>query len=135
MPNKTTIKCPNCGTEIDINEALYHQLENKHKQEWLDEKKKQEAEIEAKRKEYKLHLDTLKAKEESFVEQQEKFDDSVRKATEEQLRIEKSKLQASLTEQIKQTIMTEQSTAMIVCLICTVRSKVSLEMQYLTSRH
>jgi hypothetical protein len=112
MPNKTTIKCPNCGTEIDINEALYHQLENKHKQEWLDEKKKQEAEIEAKRKEYKLHLDTLKAKEESFVEQQEKFDDSVRKATEEQLRIEKSKLQASLTEQIKQTIMTEQSTAM-----------------------
>jgi len=112
MSNKTTIKCPNCGTEIDINEALYHQLENKHKQEWLDEKKKQEAEIEAKRKEYKVHLDTLKAKEESFVQQQEKFDDSVHKATQEQLRIEKSKLQAILTEQIKQTIMSEQSTAM-----------------------
>ena len=112
MSNKTTIKCPNCGTEIDINQALYHQLENKHKQEWLDEKKKQEAEIEAKRKEYKVHLDTLKAKEESFVQQQEKFDDSVHKATQEQLRIEKSKLQAILTEQIKQTIMSEQSTAM-----------------------
>jgi len=112
MPNKTTIKCPNCGTEIDINEALYHQLENKHKKEWLDEKKKQEAEIEAKRKEYKVHLDTLKAKEESFAQQQETFDESVRKATHEQLRIEKSKLEASLREQIKQTIMTEQSTAM-----------------------
>jgi len=112
MTNKTTIKCPNCGIEIDINEALYHQLENKHKLEWLDEKKKQEAEIEAKRKEYKAHLDTLKAKEESFAEQQEKFDDSVRKAIQEQLRIEKNTLQASLTEQIKQTIMSEQSTAM-----------------------
>ena len=28
MSNQTTIKCPNCSTEIDINEVLYHQLEN-----------------------------------------------------------------------------------------------------------
>ncbi len=108
MSNKTTIKCPNCGTEIDINEALYHQLENKHKQEWLAEKKKQEAEIEAKRKEYKAHLDTLKAQEEALAEQKERFEDSVRKATAEQLRIDRLKMQ----ESIKAQVMAEQSGAL-----------------------
>ena len=68
MTNQTTIKCPNCGTEIDINEVLYHQLENKYKNEHLAEKKKLEAEIEAKRKEYKTHLDSLKVKEEELLE-------------------------------------------------------------------
>ena len=66
MTNQTTIKCPNCQTEIDINEVLYHQLENKYRSEHLVEKKKLEAEIEAKRKEYKTHLDSLKVKEEVY---------------------------------------------------------------------
>ncbi len=108
MSNKTTIKCPNCGTEIDINEALYHQLENKHKQEWLAEKKKQEAEMQTARKEYKAHLDALKAKEEEFKEQQERFDDEVRKAAGEQLRIDRLKMQ----ESIKAQVMAEQSGAL-----------------------
>jgi len=108
VTNKTTIKCPNCGFEIDINEALYHQLESKHRQEWLAEKKKQEAEIEAKRKEYKAHLDTLKAQEEALAEQKERFEDSVRKATSEQVRIEKQKL----SESIKAEILAEQSGAL-----------------------
>ncbi|MGW8168439.1 MAG: DUF2130 domain-containing protein [Sulfurovaceae bacterium] len=108
MTNKTTIKCPNCGIEIDINEALYHQLESKHKQEWLSEKKKQEAEIEAKRKEYKAHLDALKVQEEALTEQKERFEDSVRKATAEQLRIDRLKMQESL----KVEILAEQSVAL-----------------------
>ncbi|MDY0195592.1 MAG: DUF2130 domain-containing protein [Sulfurovaceae bacterium] len=108
MTNKTTIKCPNCGFEIDINEALYHQLESKHRQEWLAEKKKQEAEIEAKRKEYKAHLDTLKAQEEALAEQKERFEDSVRKATTEQLRVDRLKMQ----ESIKQEVIAEQSGAL-----------------------
>ena len=58
MSKQTTIKCPNCNTEIDINEVLYHQLENKYKNEHLAQTKKLEAEIEAKRKEYKTHLDS-----------------------------------------------------------------------------
>jgi len=87
---------------------LYHQLESKHRQEWLAEKKKQEAEIEAKRKEYKAHLDTLKAQEEALAEQKERFEDSVRKATSEQVRIEKQKL----SESIKAEILAEQSGAL-----------------------
>ena len=48
MSNQTTIKCPNCSTEIDINEVLYHQLESKYKNEHLAEKKKLEEESQKK---------------------------------------------------------------------------------------
>ena len=100
MTNQTTIKCPNCGTEIDINEVLYHQLENKYRSEHLAEKKKLEAEIEAKRKEYKTHLDNLKAKEEEFKEQKEKFEEEIKKATQIQLKAERVKLQENLRKEI-----------------------------------
>ena len=108
MTNQTTIKCPNCGTEIDINEVLYHQLENKYKNEHLAEKKKLEAEIEAKRKEYKTHLDNLKAKEEEFKEQKEKFEEEIKKATQIQLKAERVKLQ----ENLRKEILDEQSESM-----------------------
>jgi hypothetical protein len=100
MTNQTTIKCPNCNTEIDINEVLYHQLENKYKSEHLAEKKKLQAEIEAKRKEYKTHLDNLKAKEEEFKEQKEKFEEEIKKATQIQLKAERVKLQDELRKEI-----------------------------------
>jgi hypothetical protein len=32
MPTNTTIKCPNCNTNIDVNDILYHQLEDELKQ-------------------------------------------------------------------------------------------------------
>ena len=108
MSNQTTIKCPNCGTEIDINEVLYHQLENKYKNEHLAEKKKLEAEIEAKRKEYKTHLDSLKVQEEALKEQKEKFEEEIKKATQIQLKAERVKLQ----ENLRKEILDEQSESM-----------------------
>ena len=108
MSNQTTIKCPNCGTEIDINEVLYHQLENKYKNEHLAQTKKLEAEIEAKRKEYKTHLDSLKVKEEEFKEQKEKFEEEIKKATQIQLKAERVKLQ----ENLRKEILDEQSESM-----------------------
>ena len=100
MSKQTTIKCPNCNTEIDINEVLYHQLENKYKNEHLAQTKKLEAEIEAKRKEYKTHLDSLKVKEEEFKEQKEKFEEEIKKATQIQLKAERVKLQEELRKEI-----------------------------------
>lgn len=108
MTNQTTIKCPNCQTEIDINEVLYHQLENKYRSEHLAEKKKLEAEIEAKRKEYKTHLDNLKAQEEALKEQKEKFEEEIKKATQIQLKAERVKLQ----ENLRKEILDEQSESM-----------------------
>ena len=39
----TTIKCPNCGTHIDIDEIFYHQIEEKFKQQHLKQQKKRAA--------------------------------------------------------------------------------------------
>ena len=108
MTNQTTIKCPNCQTEIDINEVLYHQLENKYKNEHLAQTKKLEAEIEAKRKEYKTHLDSLKAQEEALKEQKEKFEEEIKKATQIELKAQRVKLQ----EELRKEILDEQSESM-----------------------
>ena len=108
MSNQTTIKCPNCQTEIDINEVLYHQLENKYRNEHLAQTKKLEAEIEAKRKEYKTHLDSLRAKEEALKEQKEKIEEEIKKATQIQLKAERVKLQ----ENLRKEILDEQSESM-----------------------
>ena len=44
MNNETQIKCPNCGTSIDVQDILAHQLEEEIKQKYqaqiAEEKKK-----------------------------------------------------------------------------------------------
>lgn len=92
MPNKTTITCPNCKTQIDVNEIQYHELEERLQRE-------HNLELENKRKEYKLHLDKLDAREERMKEQEEKFEEQLQKATKEQVRLEKNKLTLKLKEE------------------------------------
>ena len=106
--SSTTIRCPNCSTKIDVNEILYHQLEDELKQKNSAEQKKLRDEVEEKRKEYKAHLGALKAKEDELKEQKEKFDEELMRATKDQLKIEKEKLQAVL----KKEILQEQSESM-----------------------
>ena len=108
MANNNTIKCPNCGTSIDIDEIFYHQIEEKFKQKHLQEQKKLELEIEQKRKEYKAHLNALKAKEEALKEQQNSFEEQLKKATNQRIKEERAKLQ----EELKQEILKEQNEAM-----------------------
>lgn len=108
MSAQNSIKCPNCGTQIDIDEIFYHQIEEKFKQQHLSDQKKLKDEIEAKRKEYKAHLDTLKAKEDALKEEKEKFDEDLRKATKEQLKLERAKL----ADELKRELVAEQSESM-----------------------
>jgi len=106
--NQTTIQCPNCGAEIDVNEVLYHQLESKLKNEHIAEKKKLEAELETKRKEYKAHFDALKTQEEALKDQQEKFEEQIRESVSIQLKAERQKL----SDTLKKQILEEQSESM-----------------------
>ncbi len=108
MSSQTTIKCPNCGTQIDIDEIFYHQIEEKFKAQQLEEKKKLQAEIDKARKQYKSHLDALKAKEDALKEEKEKFDEELRKATREQLKVERAKL----LDELKKELTQEQSESM-----------------------
>ena len=105
MTSQTTIKCPNCGCEIDINDALYHQLEGKYKGEYLAQKKQLEAELEAKRKEQEAYFESLRAKEQQLQDQKEKFEEEIKKATQLQLKMERAKLQ----EELRKEILDEQN--------------------------
>ncbi|ADV46886.1 DUF2130 domain-containing protein [Nitratifractor salsuginis] len=108
MSTSTTIQCPNCGTLIDIDAIFYKQVEEKFKEQQLEERRKLQKELEDRRKEYKAHFDALKAKEEQLREEKERFDEELRRATREQLRKERSKL----TEELKGELAKEQAEAM-----------------------
>ncbi len=96
MNNETQIKCPNCGTSIDVQDILAHQLEEEIKQKYqaqiAEEKKKYEAEQE-KLKQEKLDFEQKKKQENELF--QERFD---KKLKEEKSLMEK-KLKAKLTEE------------------------------------
>ena len=95
--NQTNINCPNCGTEIDISQSLYVKLEQKAKQEL-------QKEVSEHRSKYKEAMDTLKSKEDAIKEQEAKFAKELQKATEtkveEQLKIERRKVEAELKAKI-----------------------------------
>ena len=102
MPTKTTIKCPNCNTDIDVNDILYHQLEDELKQKNIVEQKKLQDEADKKAKEFKKAKADLEAQQEAIKEQQEQFDDELKKATQLQLKVEKQKLQASIKKELEE---------------------------------
>jgi len=108
MSTKTTIECPHCQIEIDVNKILYHQLENELKQKNLQEQKKLQKEADKKAKEYQKALDKLKIKEESIKEQQDRFNEELKRATQKQLKVEKQRLQ----DKLKREILAQQSESM-----------------------
>ena len=48
MSVKNQVKCPNCGTDIDVNDILSHQLEDKFKQQFNAQLAEQRIEFEKK---------------------------------------------------------------------------------------
>ena len=102
MNNKTQIKCPNCGTSIDVQDILAHQLEaeinQKYQSQIAEEKKKYEAEQE-KLKQDKLAFEEKKKQEnELFQERIESKLKQEKKAIEEKV---KSKLKEEQSEQFE----------------------------------
>ncbi|MEA3492053.1 MAG: DUF2130 domain-containing protein [Campylobacterota bacterium] len=97
----TTIECPSCGVEIDVNERLSHQLEDEIKQRNAIASKKLQDEIEAKRDEYKEALGRLKV-------EREEFDTQLAKATEAKVKEESARLQS----EIKRELLAEQKESM-----------------------
>jgi len=63
---KDSIKCPNCGFDVDVSGAYRAEVEKEFNQKLIAEKKKFESEVETKRAEYKLHFDALIKKEKDF---------------------------------------------------------------------
>lgn len=93
--NENQINCPNCGHSIDVNEILYHKMESDFKmryQSYLSEEKKKFKLLEGKLEDERKKLD---AKSESIEK-------TVADSVKERLKAEKSKLEVSLRESLKQ---------------------------------
>ncbi len=92
-------KCPNCQAPIDVNEALYKQIESENQSRFLAQKKEFYKEVDEKREEYKRYFKELEQKEEALKEQEEKqkakfdkFEDAVKQASAQALQNERVKI-------------------------------------------
>jgi hypothetical protein len=87
------IKCPNCGQEIDVNEILYHKLEEEIKldynQKLLDQKKDYESKF--------GELEKLKAE---IEKEKKELGEKVEKSVNEKLKSEKRSLEQKLRNEI-----------------------------------
>ncbi|PDW13341.1 Caldesmon [Helicobacter pylori] len=88
--------CPNCQEPINVNEALYKQIEQENQSRFLAQQKAFEKEVNEKRAQYHTHLKILEQKEEALKvrekEQQAKFDDAVKQASALALQDERAKI-------------------------------------------
>lgn len=102
MKTNTQIKCPNCGTAIDVQDILAHQLEDEIKQKYqsqlAEEKHKFEKEFESLNKAKEDFEEKKKQENELFQERLEKQLKEQSRAIEEKL---KSKLKEEQTEQFE----------------------------------
>lgn len=87
------IKCPNCGQEIDVNEILYHKLEEEIK---LDYNNK----ILDQKKEYNSKYEELETQKADIEKEKKELDEKVEKSVKEKLKTEKRSLELKLRDEI-----------------------------------
>ncbi|WQY23593.1 DUF2130 domain-containing protein [Helicobacter pylori] len=89
-------KCPKCQAPIDVNEALYKQIEQENQSRFLAQQKAFEKEVKEKRAQYQSHFKALEQKEEALKErekeQKAQFDDAVKQASVLALQDERAKI-------------------------------------------
>ncbi|OPG39445.1 Caldesmon [Helicobacter pylori] len=88
--------CPKCQEPIDVNEALYKQIERENQSRFLAQQKEFEKEVNEKRAQYQSYFKNLEQKEEALKErekeQQAKFDEAVKQASALALQDERAKI-------------------------------------------
>ncbi|WQU09787.1 DUF2130 domain-containing protein [Helicobacter pylori] len=89
-------KCPKCQAPINVNEALYKQIESENQSRFLAQQREFEKEVNEKRVQYQSHFKMLEQKEEALKErereQQAQFDDAVKQASALALQDERAKI-------------------------------------------
>ncbi|WP_120863128.1 DUF2130 domain-containing protein [Helicobacter pylori] len=90
------ITCPKCQEPIDVNEALYKQIEQENQNKFLAQQKAFEKEVNEKRAQYLSDFKNLEQKEEALKErekeQKAKFDEAVKQASALALQDERAKI-------------------------------------------
>ncbi|EAK0436969.1 DUF2130 domain-containing protein [Campylobacter lari] len=100
MSEKASIKCPQCGNNINVNEILYRQLESEISQKNQLERKKIEEDMERQKEEYKKAFELLDQEKENIKKQKERIDEEISKEAKNLLKQEKQKLADSIRKEI-----------------------------------
>ena len=87
------IVCPQCGTEVNVNEILYKQIDE-------DIRVKYRTALEQEKQKYELECQKLDEQTQQLTQQQANLNEQVAQAVDKQLSIEKSKLEHQLREKI-----------------------------------
>ncbi len=95
MKNETQIKCPNCGTSIDVQDILSHQLEEEIKQ-------KYQSQIAAEKKKYEQQQEKLKQEKHDFEQKKKKENELFQERLENQLKADKKEIEAKLKLKLKE---------------------------------
>ena len=98
MELETKIVCPNCGCEVNVNEILYHQLED-------DFKKRYTAKLAEEKKKYDSELELLNQQKEEFEKKKQKENELFQEKLQSKLKEERQ----SIENQLKIKITAEQS--------------------------
>ncbi len=83
------IECPNCGHKIDVNDLLYHQVDD-------ELKKKYSAKLTEEKNKYQSKLDSLNEEREKLEGEKKKHDEAVTDAIKAGLKEEKKRLQIEI---------------------------------------
>ncbi len=94
MKKESTITCPKCGAQINVNEILYHQLHEELKKEFEAKLAKREREMEAKFKE-------IGEKERALETARENLQEQIAAAVQEQLKTERKAIETKLRQRIE----------------------------------
>jgi hypothetical protein len=96
MSTESHIKCPNCGTDIDVNDILSHQLEEEIRQ-------KYQAQLAEEKQKYQKEKDTLNNEKEEFEKQKKQdkalFEERLEKQLKEERIAIETKLKTKLSEE------------------------------------
>ncbi|WP_272022527.1 DUF2130 domain-containing protein [Olleya namhaensis] len=95
MKNENQIKCPNCGTSIDVQDILSHQLEEEIKQ-------KYQSQIAAEKKRYESQQEKLKLEKLDFEQKKKRENVLFQERLENQLKEDKKEIEAKLKLKLKE---------------------------------
>ncbi|MDX5325591.1 MAG: DUF2130 domain-containing protein [Bacteroidota bacterium] len=95
--SSTTISCPNCGTTIDVNRIVYHQLEEEMKRQLATRQEKME-------EKYLRMVQEVKSRETEIQKKERQIEEKVASSVREKLQAEKQALETKL----KRSLMDEQ---------------------------
>ncbi|MBT2162830.1 DUF2130 domain-containing protein [Zobellia barbeyronii] len=95
MKEDTQIKCPNCGTSIDVQDILAHQLEEEIKQ-------KYQSQIAVEKKRYEYEQEKLRREKAEFLEKKKQENELFQERLENQLKEGKKEIESKLKLKLKE---------------------------------